>query len=331
MSQMDDELRRFKELSLPDLAAERGYQLVTRERTRAGTWRGSTASSLLMRHPTTDDKIVLRRDHDGHWVYFSVRDNWDQGTIIDFLQRRGIRSLGEVRKELRRWSSSMPPAASLPHYRLPEEVRRATRAALLEAFARFRLPDNNLYLNSRGIRPETLTSDRFRGTWLEDERGNVIFPHRDGNAGDAVCGWEKKNRGFTGFATAGDKTIWTSRTRPDDTKLVIAEASIDAISYHQLHPDNHARYASTAGASGPRGEGALLRAIKGLPPGSICVIATDRDHDGDKYAERILKFARDASVVFRRHATPIGKDWNDCLKDREPQYIESLSRRRLGR
>lgn len=40
-----------------------------------------------MRHPSTDDKIVIRVEGDGHWTYFSVRDARDNGTIIDFLQR----------------------------------------------------------------------------------------------------------------------------------------------------------------------------------------------------------------------------------------------------
>jgi hypothetical protein len=57
-----------------------------------------------MRHPITDDKIVLRLDGDGHWTYFSVRDERDNGTIVDFLQRRGCLTLGAVRQEVRAWS-----------------------------------------------------------------------------------------------------------------------------------------------------------------------------------------------------------------------------------
>jgi len=329
---MDEELRHFKQIPLADYAAGRGYQLVTRGRTHAGTWRGSTASSLLMRHPTTDDKIVIRRDDDGHWIYFSVRDGADHGTIIDFVQRRGARSLGEVRQELRRWSASTPlVVAPVPPYCPPEELRRRKRAAIAEAFGRCRQPDNNAYLNSRGIRPETLRADRFRGSWLEDGRGNVIFPHRNGDAADTVCGWEKKNRGFTGFATHGEKTIWISRAKPDDAAIVIAEAAIDAISYHQLHPNDHARYLSTGGASGPKGEHFLHAAMARMPPGSSCIVATDRDPEGDKYADRIAALAADTSVDIRRHATPIGKDWNDCLKERESEYIRSLAHHRLGR
>lgn len=324
---MDEELHRFKQLPLPQFAAEQGYQFVARERTSAGHWRGSTASSVLMRHPTTDDKVVIRRDGDGHWVYFSVRDNSDHGTIVDFLQRRGSQSLGQVRLELRRWSGLTPVgAAQLPPYSPPEHDRARKRAAITEAFQRLRTPTSNRYLNSRGIRPETLRGDRFQGAWLEDERGNVIFPHRDDPPPGSVCGWEKKNRGFTGFSTDGDKTIWISRAKHGDTKLVVCEAAIDALSYHQLQPDDHARYASTAGSMGRRGEEFLRRAIERMPAGSTCVLATDRDLEGDKYAARIATFS--TKVSFMRHASPIGKDWNDALKDHEREYIRSLS---LGR
>ena len=54
-----------------------------------GEWRGSA----VMRH-TNGDKIIIKRDTDAHYVYFSVRDYGDHGTIIDFVQRRLGASLG---------------------------------------------------------------------------------------------------------------------------------------------------------------------------------------------------------------------------------------------
>ena len=48
-----------------------------------------------------DDKIIIKRESDGHYVYFNVRDDADNGTIIDFVLRRRSRSSGGVRKELR--------------------------------------------------------------------------------------------------------------------------------------------------------------------------------------------------------------------------------------
>src|SRR3954466_13584364 len=100
---MDEELDRFKRMNLCDFAASRGYRLVRREPTRGGGSRGATTSSLLMRHAATDDKIVVRLDRDGHWTYFSVRAARDNGTIVDFLERRGARTIADVRRELRSW------------------------------------------------------------------------------------------------------------------------------------------------------------------------------------------------------------------------------------
>src|ERR1700722_12100973 len=85
----DAELEAFKNIDLRAYAAGRGYQLDGTE-----SWRGSS----VMRHPVTDDKVVIKRGADGHYVYFSVRDDRDNGTIIDWVQFRQGLSLGTVRK-----------------------------------------------------------------------------------------------------------------------------------------------------------------------------------------------------------------------------------------
>ena len=84
---MDQELERFKtEVNLSEFAAARGYALDRRE---------SSLNSAVMRHPD-GDKIVIARHEGGAWVYFSVRDDRDNGTVVDFLQNRGGGNLGEV-------------------------------------------------------------------------------------------------------------------------------------------------------------------------------------------------------------------------------------------
>ena len=40
-----------------------------------------------MRHGN-GDKIIISREDDGHYVYWSVRDDSDNGTIIDFVKYR---------------------------------------------------------------------------------------------------------------------------------------------------------------------------------------------------------------------------------------------------
>ena len=234
---VDDELDRFKRANLCAYAASRGYHLVRRESKDRGGSRASTASSLLMRHPVTNDKIVLRLDHDGHWTNFSVRDERDNGTIIDFVLRRGTSGLAGVREELRDWAGDLRATPPVPRGRTPTPDQ-VGRASVCDAYARARVVANDLYLNSRGIRPETLASFRFVGTWRVDIHGDLLFPHRDGVGPDSICGFERKNARFAGFSAGGRKAVWVSNLRDDDDKLVITEAVIDAFSYHQLHPND---------------------------------------------------------------------------------------------
>src|ERR1035438_2368543 len=89
----ESELEVFKtKIDLRQFAVSLGYQIDRRE-----SWRGST---VLRRGA---DKIVVKRNRNGHYVFFSVRDDSDNGTLIDFLQRRQNLSLGAVRQILRPW------------------------------------------------------------------------------------------------------------------------------------------------------------------------------------------------------------------------------------
>jgi hypothetical protein len=325
---VDDELDRFKRVDLCAYAASRGYRLVRRETKRGGGTRGSTASSLLMRHTVTDDKLVVRLDRDGHWTYFSVRDGRDSGTIVDFVLRRGASNLAGVREELRGWAGD-PRSIEAPVPVRPSRVDQDGRAIVRDTYSRARIVANDPYLNSRGIRPETLTSPRFAGTWRADDRGDLLFPHRDGVSDDSICGFERKNAHFAGFSAGGRKAVWVSNSRDDDDKLVITEAVIDAFSYHQLLVDQRARYASTCGSFGERQARHVAAAIARMARGSTVVIATDGDLAGDRLAERIGLLAGEAPTV--RHRAPFGKDWNECLQRSERDYIRSLGLRGQGR
>src|SRR5579862_9394346 len=102
---MDSELEKFKrEIDLRAYAATQSYEL-----DRKDSWRGCA----VMRH-ASGDKVAIKRDSDGHWVYYSFRDDGDHGTVIDFVQRRHGCSLGAARKELRSFMGL--PSSSLPTY-----------------------------------------------------------------------------------------------------------------------------------------------------------------------------------------------------------------------
>jgi hypothetical protein len=300
----DHELDRFKrDIHLVAFAVQRyGYVRDRRESSRA---------CHVLRHLGSNDKIVVRQDQDGHWTYFSVRDSGDNGTILDFVQARGARSLREACDELRQYLGSPPPAIDFP----PAPQRSVDTRSAAEAFDRALRADNSVYLNERGIRAETLADARFADTWRIGPRQNVFFAHRDDDG--VITGFEIKNRGFTGFATGGRKTAWQSVQRPDDRALVVTESAIDALSYHQLHPERAAatRYLSTAGHPSPAQIELLDRLFSALPASSTVVAAVDADSAGETLARGLHELTRrHAELGFRRDAPTAAKDWNEVLQ-----------------
>lgn len=308
-----EELGSFKrDINLIEYAVYCGYELDRK---------ASSRGSGVLRHPD-GDKVVIARDAAGHWIYFSVRDDQDNGTIIDFIQQRRSRSLGEVRRELRQWLPGCENAALPASARrsAPPTLQPATPTDLETVRKRFEamqpVAGHHAYLEAeRGIPTDVLAHPRFAGCIRTDARGNAVFPHWNA---EGLCGFELKNRGFTGFAPGGVKGLWTSVTWPDDRALVITESAIDALSHFALRRPPLTRYASTAGALNHAQPDLIRRASAHLPPGSVVIIATDNDAGGDKLAavirELLAPLASQVRIIEDRPTVP-GADWNDLLRN----------------
>lgn len=308
----DAELESFKTgIDLRAYAAAQGYQL-----DRKASWRGTT----VMRHPVTNDKVIIKRGMDGHYVYFSVRDDRDNGSIIDWVQFRTGLSLGAVRKELRPWVGQPPvPVPSFPALHKTEKDRMKVEAA----YAKMRdAVDGHPYLEGRRALPASLVaSERFVGRIRIDDKGNAVFPHFDA---EGLSGYELKNVEFTGFASGGTKALWLSNELPDDTRLVITESAIDALSHAVLFPDHHARYASIGGKPNPQQPELIRAAAARMPEGSEILAAMDADADGRKLAEIVQKaVARTGRTDLRFSVQePEGaKDWNDLLRAKPLPFL----------
>lgn len=303
----DPELESFKTgIDLRAYAASQGFQLDAR-----ASWRGTS----VMRHPATHDKVIIKRDPDGHYVYFSVRDDRDNGSIIDFVQYRQGLSLGAVRKELRPWVGKLPvPVPSFPALHKTEKSRLKVEAA----YARMQdVSSGHPYLErERAIPGPLLALDRFAGRVRIDQRGNAVFPHFDG---DGLSGYELKNKGFTGFASGGSKALWLSNELPDDNRLVLAESGIDALSYAVLFPDDHARYRSIGGKTNPQQPELVRATVARMPASSEIVAAMDSDQGGADLTEvvrRAVELSGRHDLRFTVHQPEGHKDWNDQLRAR---------------
>jgi hypothetical protein len=303
MGELDD----FKTaINLSEFAASRSYVLDAR---------ASSRNSAVMRNPGDNDKIIITRNADsGHWIYFSVRDDRDNGTVIDFLQNRGGGSLGEVRKTLRAWLGSPRPVLQPTLFARDLVPVSRDRAAVLTAWERARACASLPYLTSRGLGPEVLALPRFEGCVRVDQRNNALFSHYDK---DGLCGFEIKNKGFTGFAPGGVKGLWHGKTKPSDHWLVLTESAIDGLSFHVLHGGDSARYMSTGGALNPQQPALLRGAMEKMPEGSVIILAFDLDEAGDRLADEVKALAPAGRVVRRMLPDAgTGKDWNDMLKSR---------------
>ena len=158
------------------------------------------------------------------------------------------------------------------------------------------------------------------------EYGNVLFPHwnKDASGGKKLCGFEKKNSGFTGFSSHGMKGLWCSAATDQDRRMVVAETTIDALSYAALFGYDDARFFSIAGQMNPHQPALLNQAMQKMPAGSKIILAVDHDAGGDaiaEYIEPIYKHVRDTigrtdlELVIDRPEIH-GQDWNDVLRGR---------------
>jgi hypothetical protein len=181
--------------------------------------------------------------------------------------------------------------------------------------------------NERALPSAILGSARFANRIRKDRRGNAVFPHFDG---EGLCGFELKNRGFTGFSAGGAKGLWLSQTLPDDQRFVVAESAIDALSHAALYPDAHARYASIGGQANPRQPELIRAAAARMPHGSEVIAAMDADTEGRKLASLV----RDAVALTGRvdlrfvMVEPFGhKDWNDALRAKPAVHSKPYNER----
>jgi len=296
----DDELQRFKtEINLVHYAESQGYEIDRKE---------SSPASIVMRGPN-NDKIVVATDTDGHGIYFSVRDERDNGTIIDFVQRRKGLTLGQVRRDLRPWLTDGGHPHPSPS-RKPEPISKDRRRVLAGWFqARPQPPDGLPYLLKRGLRPKVLNDPRFAPRIRIDDHGAAIFPHYDQQG---LSGYEIKNNSFTGFARGGKKGLWYSTNLSHAPRLVITESAVDALSHAQITADTDAAYISIGGQ--PSQEqweliGSALR--KAQRRGTQIIIGTDADPGGDQLAARLSELVPGTT----RRERPIAKDWNDQLRE----------------
>ena len=125
--------------------------------------------------------------------------------------------------------------------------------------------------------------------------------------------------------------LWFSRTFVNDTRLVIGESGIDAVSYRAPHPEKQTRYASIGGQVNPRQPAATtgrdnrprqpalrMAAIARMTEGAEIIAALGNDDADRKLAALVESCLKDTGRKDLAFSVDLpgkeGLDWNDLLK-----------------
>lgn len=304
-----DELQRFKtDINLSEYAAEQGYVLIKNE---------SSRNSFVMQRESDNDKIIIATDTDGHGIYFSVRNDADNGSIIDFVQQRKGLNLGQVRKELRPYigeNREQKPIES--RMSKPQASTHDTQKAAVN-WSRAQPAPQHDYLEKRGITKATLQDPRFAPVVRIDDRNNALFAHYNKRG---ISGYEIKNKDFTGFAAGGQKGLWFTSNINHAERVVITETAIDALSHAEFHRRNKTNepaktaYVSFGGSMSPEQKeliGSLLENMQRRE--QKLVLANDRDEAGEAFNEQIKGLAPAGLETSLEQPLVNTKDWNESL------------------
>lgn len=308
MSDLQELSRMKREINLTEYAASVGYALDRKE---------SSSNFVVMRH-NNDDKIIITKGYTGQWIYFSVRNDKDKGTIIDFVQKRQSVNLGMIRRILRPWLSGGTKTIPETNYtKILAPSNKDQQAVICEYNKTQCITKHSNFLHKRGVPLQTITSNRFDGKIRIDKRQSIIFPHKNTNG---LCGFDIKNFGFTGFSKGGEKGLWFSAANKSDTRLVLTESAIDALSFYTLNPDRGTRYASISGRMNRTQPDLIKKAIQRMPQGAEIIIAMDNDLSGHELAEQIETLAEQtkrADLIISKDFPQIeGQDWNNVLTNK---------------
>ncbi len=297
-----DELERFKtNINLVEYVSSKGYELNKRE---------SSGNSKIMEK--AGDKIIVATDKDGHGIYFSVRDDNDNGSIVDFIKNRQNLSLGHIRKELRNFSGLPQHEIKNKSLSRPVVTSKDIQKVLIAYSKTFSAIPSYL-IDKRCIDDKTIKDPRFSSVIRVDYNKNAVFPHYDLNG---LCGYELKNNEFTGFASGGTKGIWCSSNISSAKTIVFCESAIDALSHAQLKYNPDAAYTSIGGSMSPE-QHELIKIVfkKAADRGANIVLAFDNDENGEKLAEQMAAWAKDIVVDYHIDMPKLVKDWNKVLQD----------------
>lgn len=269
--------------------------------------RKSSRQSICMRK--NDDKLIVKKDYDLHWVYCNVKNDIDCGSIIDFEKNRHSANVSESVTAILSWFGCRSDIDVDTWKAVDIKPVKRNRNLIVDQIGSMPLLEKSVYLNQRGVSDTSILDARFFGTLREGEYGNVVFPHLDV---DGYCGYESKNYSFQGFSKGGIKSIWTSNKLKGDKEVMLVESGIDGVSHYALYAPLNRYYISTGGSPSPEAIAMVCKVCKNEMKNGLNIISGfDNDIEGDKLHDKICSEINEK--LDREKSSK--KDWNEDLKN----------------
>lgn len=197
------------------------------------------------------------------------------------------------------------------------------------------------YLRKRGITTPTLGSPVFSNIGIftytdkfKQVHKNIGFPlyNMDGK----IVGAEQHNFGYKKMAPGSDKSngIWLSNHLPAVDEIVIGEAAIDLLSYHQLFNQNESNvlYISTSGSLTTSELKNILLIIHKMYVANVYLKVTtafDNDKTGIGYTNKLLLSLLEGKIIFPLNHEKIYQKYEPLTSLRLKHAIEDLTDFRL--
>ena len=273
------------------------------------------------------DKILIKNgpNQNGHWMYKSLVDDQEKGTIVDFMQKRGF---------------SYQSICGLSSTHLDDRVVKdqkslsvetgdilSQRHIAQEAFDRVFEHQKGNYLTCRGI--DKATYERYTGVKVGDQAVFALYRNIDSNGKGTICSTISYQ--FDAKGTMSDdgylnSTKYLQKGLPRGLSvlvhpnvpvkhIVVSESPIDALSYKQFNKMlEGTMYISTCGSLSEGVKKELSNLFTNAREHRQYVtFAFDNDKAGRKIEKEVRELA-DASKVNCKSCIPSKeKDWNQEL------------------
>lgn len=253
----------------------------------------------VMEDATSNRKLIIGKNaSNGQFYYWNPNDSNDKGTIIELLAQHKQLDLSrkEGWNELHRECGNMIGNVYFTQHDhiTAQPTRPQSRQEALTQYFKLDELKNTDFLNlDRRLTNETIYAPEFRNKIFnksyidktyQTAGKNTVFPIE--NQG-GVIGIINRNTVWNQIQGSKDNGVWASNVLPGVPvkEMVISEAPIDSLSYHQLNPpkqEGDRLYIATAGTLSA-GQPLTIQSLINQANPERLILANDNDFQGIRY------------------------------------------------